>query len=81
MPFLYLPTNHILNSLRLTKPSVMVTLCTANRDPLVKILGPGFATIEGEDTTVIRMVDKVRYDIMNHNLLNCMFHISGFSYR
>nr|XP_009859740.1 armadillo repeat-containing protein 4 [Ciona intestinalis]XP_026691756.1 armadillo repeat-containing protein 4 [Ciona intestinalis]XP_026691757.1 armadillo repeat-containing protein 4 [Ciona intestinalis] len=29
-----------------------------NRDPLVKILGPAFATVDTEDSTVIRMVEK-----------------------
>nr|XP_039263732.1 armadillo repeat-containing protein 4-like [Styela clava] len=34
----------------------------ANRDPLVKILGAGYATVEGEDTTVIRMIEKMKTD-------------------
>ncbi|XP_071753052.1 outer dynein arm-docking complex subunit 2 isoform X1 [Centroberyx gerrardi] len=32
-----------------------------NRDPVVKILGPSFATVlDGEDTSVLRLVDKVK---------------------
>uniref|UniRef100_A0A8C5Q5H9 Outer dynein arm docking complex subunit 2 n=1 Tax=Leptobrachium leishanense TaxID=445787 RepID=A0A8C5Q5H9_9ANUR len=31
-----------------------------NRDPVSQILGPGFATIEGEDMTALRLLDKVR---------------------
>ncbi|XP_076823373.1 outer dynein arm-docking complex subunit 2-like [Clavelina lepadiformis] len=34
----------------------------ANRDPLVKILGPGFATVDSEDSTLIRMVEKSKSD-------------------
>ncbi|XP_063306867.1 outer dynein arm-docking complex subunit 2 [Pelobates fuscus] len=34
----------------------------ANRDPIAHILGPGFATIEGEDTTMLRLLDKMRQD-------------------
>ncbi|XP_053323416.1 outer dynein arm-docking complex subunit 2 [Spea bombifrons] len=32
----------------------------ANRDPIARILGPGFATIEGEDMTMLRLLDKMR---------------------
>ncbi|XP_040290276.1 outer dynein arm-docking complex subunit 2 [Bufo bufo] len=32
----------------------------ANRDPLSRILGPGFATVEGEDTSMLRLLDKMR---------------------
>ncbi|XP_056375360.1 outer dynein arm-docking complex subunit 2 isoform X1 [Hyla sarda] len=31
----------------------------ANRDPISRILGPGFATVEGEDTSMLRLVDKM----------------------
>ncbi|XP_066573997.1 outer dynein arm-docking complex subunit 2 [Amia ocellicauda] len=34
----------------------------ANRDPVAKIIGPSFATIEGEDTSVLRLVEKVKQD-------------------
>ncbi|XP_036376548.1 armadillo repeat-containing protein 4 [Megalops cyprinoides] len=34
----------------------------ANRDPVVKILGPSFATVEGEDTSVLRLLDRVKED-------------------
>ncbi|KAK6492254.1 armadillo repeat-containing protein 4-like [Huso huso] len=32
----------------------------ANRDPVAKILGPSFATVEGEDTSMLRLLDKVK---------------------
>ncbi|XP_062377092.1 outer dynein arm-docking complex subunit 2 [Sardina pilchardus] len=32
----------------------------ANRDPAVRILGPSFATVEGEDSSVLRLLEKVR---------------------
>ncbi|KAJ8395026.1 hypothetical protein AAFF_G00039770 [Aldrovandia affinis] len=34
----------------------------ANRDPIVKILGPSFATVEGEDMSVLRLLEKVTED-------------------
>ncbi|NP_001072494.1 armadillo repeat-containing protein 4 [Xenopus tropicalis] len=33
-----------------------------NRDPIACILGPGFATVEGEDMTLIRLLEKMRQD-------------------
>ncbi|NXM03821.1 ARMC4 protein, partial [Tyrannus savana] len=32
----------------------------ANRDPIVKILGPEYATVEGEDTSILHLFDKVK---------------------
>ncbi|XP_010883915.2 armadillo repeat-containing protein 4 [Esox lucius] len=32
----------------------------ANRDPVAKMLGPSFATVEGEDSSVLRLLEKVR---------------------
>ncbi|XP_063062971.1 outer dynein arm-docking complex subunit 2 [Engraulis encrasicolus] len=32
----------------------------ANRDPVVRILGPSFATVEGEDSSILRLLDKVK---------------------
>ncbi|XP_067870254.1 outer dynein arm-docking complex subunit 2 isoform X2 [Heterodontus francisci] len=32
----------------------------ANRDPIVKILGPSFATVEGEDKSMLRLLEKVK---------------------
>ncbi|KAG9476490.1 hypothetical protein GDO78_003176, partial [Eleutherodactylus coqui] len=32
----------------------------ANRDPLSRILGAGLATVEGEDTSMLRLLDKMR---------------------
>ncbi|NXM76296.1 ARMC4 protein, partial [Serilophus lunatus] len=32
----------------------------ANRDPVVKILGPEYGTVEGEDTSILRLFDKVK---------------------
>ncbi|XP_018414241.1 PREDICTED: armadillo repeat-containing protein 4 [Nanorana parkeri] len=32
----------------------------ANRDPIAKILGAGFATVEGEDLSMLRLLDKMR---------------------
>ncbi|XP_069770612.1 outer dynein arm-docking complex subunit 2 isoform X1 [Narcine bancroftii] len=32
----------------------------ANRDPAAKILGPSFATVEGEDRSMLRLLDKVK---------------------
>ncbi|KAM4688713.1 outer dynein arm-docking complex subunit 2 [Discoglossus pictus] len=32
----------------------------ANRDPIAQILGPGFATVEGEDLSMLRMLDKMQ---------------------
>ncbi|XP_021242223.1 armadillo repeat-containing protein 4 isoform X2 [Numida meleagris] len=34
----------------------------ANRDPIVKILGPEYATVEGEDTSMLRLLEKVKKD-------------------
>ncbi|KAM8967234.1 outer dynein arm-docking complex subunit 2 isoform 2-T2 [Pelodytes ibericus] len=34
----------------------------ANRDPIAHILGPGFATVEGEDMTTLRLLDKMRQE-------------------
>ncbi|KAI1242632.1 hypothetical protein IHE44_0000168 [Lamprotornis superbus] len=31
----------------------------ANRDPIVKILGPEYGTVEGEDTSILHLFDKV----------------------
>ncbi|XP_015209542.2 outer dynein arm-docking complex subunit 2 isoform X2 [Lepisosteus oculatus] len=33
-----------------------------NRDPIANILGPSFATVEGEDTSVLRLLEKVKED-------------------
>ncbi|XP_061096600.1 outer dynein arm-docking complex subunit 2 [Conger conger] len=38
------------------------TCLEANRDPIVKILGPSFATVEGEDTSMLRLLQKVTED-------------------
>uniref|UniRef100_UPI00398EDA7A outer dynein arm-docking complex subunit 2 isoform X1 n=1 Tax=Pristiophorus japonicus TaxID=55135 RepID=UPI00398EDA7A len=32
----------------------------ANRDPIAKILGPSFATVEGEDKSMLRLLEKVK---------------------
>ncbi|XP_010152247.1 PREDICTED: armadillo repeat-containing protein 4, partial [Eurypyga helias] len=34
----------------------------ANRDPIVKILGPEYGTVEGEDMSVLRLLGKVKED-------------------
>ncbi|KFV53673.1 Armadillo repeat-containing protein 4, partial [Tyto alba] len=34
----------------------------ANRDPIVKILGPEYATVEGEDMSMLQLLDKVKKD-------------------
>ncbi|KAG6929907.1 armadillo repeat containing 4, partial [Chelydra serpentina] len=34
----------------------------ANRDPIVKILGPGYGTIEGEDMSMVRLLDRMKKD-------------------
>ncbi|XP_025904589.1 armadillo repeat-containing protein 4 [Nothoprocta perdicaria] len=34
----------------------------ANRDPIVNILGPGYGTIEGEDMSMLHLLDKVKKD-------------------
>ncbi|NXH75803.1 ARMC4 protein, partial [Hydrobates tethys] len=34
----------------------------ANRDPIVKILGPEYGTVEGEDMSVLHLLDKVKKD-------------------
>ncbi|XP_025060208.1 armadillo repeat-containing protein 4 isoform X2 [Alligator sinensis] len=34
----------------------------ANRDPIVKILGPGYGTVEGEDMSMLRLLEKVKKD-------------------
>lgn len=42
-------------------PHVFLHCCfPANRDPVVQILGPSFATVEGEDSAVLRLQEKVR---------------------
>uniref|UniRef100_A0A8C7JVV6 Outer dynein arm docking complex subunit 2 n=1 Tax=Oncorhynchus kisutch TaxID=8019 RepID=A0A8C7JVV6_ONCKI len=32
----------------------------ANRDPIAKMLGPSFATVEGEDSSVLRLLEEVK---------------------
>uniref|UniRef100_A0A8C7TAT0 Outer dynein arm docking complex subunit 2 n=1 Tax=Oncorhynchus mykiss TaxID=8022 RepID=A0A8C7TAT0_ONCMY len=32
----------------------------ANRDPVAKMLGPSFATVEGEDSSVLRLLEEVK---------------------
>ncbi|XP_062984526.1 outer dynein arm-docking complex subunit 2 [Elgaria multicarinata webbii] len=39
----------------------------ANRDPIVKILGPGYGTIEGEDLSMLRLLDKMKKDDASDN--------------
>ncbi|XP_034258268.1 outer dynein arm-docking complex subunit 2 isoform X2 [Pantherophis guttatus] len=39
----------------------------ANRDPIVKILGPGYGTIEGEDLSMLRLLDKIKKDDTSDN--------------
>ncbi|XP_042332092.1 outer dynein arm-docking complex subunit 2 [Sceloporus undulatus] len=39
----------------------------ANRDPIVNILGPGYGTIEGEDLSMLRLLDKVKKDDASDN--------------
>ncbi|NXA44728.1 ARMC4 protein, partial [Nothocercus julius] len=34
----------------------------ANRDPIVNILGPGYGTVEGEDLSMLHLLDKVKKD-------------------
>ncbi|NXP10568.1 ARMC4 protein, partial [Thinocorus orbignyianus] len=34
----------------------------ANRDPIVKILGPEYGTVEGEDLSMLHLLDKVKKD-------------------
>uniref|UniRef100_A0A669P2S0 Armadillo repeat containing 4 n=1 Tax=Phasianus colchicus TaxID=9054 RepID=A0A669P2S0_PHACC len=34
----------------------------ANRDPIVKILGPEYGTVEGEDTSMLRLLEKMKED-------------------
>ncbi|KAK1794213.1 hypothetical protein P4O66_011109, partial [Electrophorus voltai] len=34
----------------------------ANRDPVVQILGPSFASVEGEDSSTLRLLDKLKED-------------------
>ncbi|XP_072109990.1 outer dynein arm-docking complex subunit 2 isoform X4 [Mobula birostris] len=34
----------------------------ANRDPIAKILGPSFAIVEGEDSSMLRLLEKVKKD-------------------
>ncbi|KAF1443810.1 Armadillo repeat-containing protein 4, partial [Spheniscus demersus] len=34
----------------------------ANRDPIVKILGPEYGTVEGEDMSMLHLLDKVKKD-------------------
>ncbi|NXX41471.1 ARMC4 protein, partial [Tricholaema leucomelas] len=34
----------------------------ANRDPIVKILGPEYGTVEGEDMSLLRLLDRVKKD-------------------
>lgn len=35
---------------------------TANRDPIVKILGPEYGTVEGEDTSLLCLLEKMKKD-------------------
>ncbi|XP_032093944.1 armadillo repeat-containing protein 4 [Thamnophis elegans] len=39
----------------------------ANRDPIVKILGPGYGTIEGEDLSMLRLLDKIKKEDASDN--------------
>ncbi|XP_061443154.1 outer dynein arm-docking complex subunit 2 isoform X2 [Rhineura floridana] len=43
------------------------TCLEANRDPIVKILGPGYGTIEGEDLSMLRLLDKMKKDDASDN--------------
>ena len=47
--------------------TVNINFLAENRDPIVKILGPGFATTNSDDSTVMRMVEKVGY--INNNCI------------
>ncbi|KFP68469.1 Armadillo repeat-containing protein 4 [Cariama cristata] len=38
------------------------TCLEANRDPIVKILGPEYGTVEGEDMSMLHLLDKVEKD-------------------
>ncbi|XP_068942472.1 outer dynein arm-docking complex subunit 2 [Petaurus breviceps papuanus] len=40
----------------------------ANRDPVVKILGAGYGTVEGEDLSTIRFLDKMKKDDDHENI-------------
>lgn len=35
---------------------------TANRDPIMKILGPECGTVEGEDMSMLHLLEKVKKD-------------------
>ncbi|XP_010123000.1 PREDICTED: armadillo repeat-containing protein 4-like, partial [Chlamydotis macqueenii] len=38
------------------------TCLEANRDPIVKILGPEYGTVEGEDMSMLHLLDKMKKD-------------------
>ncbi|KAM4705973.1 outer dynein arm-docking complex subunit 2 isoform 2-T2 [Rhinophrynus dorsalis] len=53
---------HLLQIARDKKIKEAQACLEANRDPIASILGPGFATVEGEDMSMLRLLDKMRQD-------------------
>ncbi|OCT73927.1 hypothetical protein XELAEV_18032888mg [Xenopus laevis] len=54
--------SHFLQLARDKKLKEAQACLEANRDPVACILGPGFATVEGEDMSLLRLLDKMRQD-------------------
>nr|CAB3223153.1 armadillo repeat-containing protein 4 [Phallusia mammillata] len=66
------------NVLKLAKEKRIIEtrMCLeANRDPLVKILGPAFATVDSEDSTIIRMVEKSKTDESRESALQLNLYL------
>ena len=40
----------------------LILILTANRDPVAKILGDGYATVEGEDNSTLRLLEQTSKD-------------------
>ncbi|XP_014800378.1 PREDICTED: armadillo repeat-containing protein 4 [Calidris pugnax] len=54
--------SHLLQNAMEKKSKEARACLEANRDPLVKILGPEYGTVEGEDLSMLHLLDKVKKD-------------------
>ncbi|NWW47914.1 ARMC4 protein, partial [Pedionomus torquatus] len=54
--------SHLLQNATEKKLKEAQACLEANRDPIVKILGPEYGTVEGEDLSMLHLLDKVKED-------------------
>uniref|UniRef100_A0A8C3JN16 Armadillo repeat containing 4 n=1 Tax=Calidris pygmaea TaxID=425635 RepID=A0A8C3JN16_9CHAR len=54
--------SHLLQNAMEKKSKEAQACLEANRDPIVKILGPEYGTVEGEDLSMLHLLDKVKKD-------------------